>query len=528
LKPIHLKGAKWVLPIPIEPVTLKKLIDLPGTHIAQESQRVEGMIDGVAAAAARLGFPLPPGTKELLDEAPLKNVLGRGLRDYQERGVSALRRITKDVGGAILADDMGLGKTRQAIEFVQSFPPPTRALIVCPGSVRETWREELRKWATGTVAVLNPATTKADKKDWEDSAEAVWVITSYELADRAHDAAFNQSPPDVLIMDEGHMLCGRKSQRTARLQELSMLVPYKLMLTGTPMWSRPRDFYSVLRILFGQRFGSRSDFDLTYCGGYVNEWGGWVNKGATRAEELKRRISYYMVRREREEVLKELPALTRQIMWVDPPVRAAQAFQSAMLNRSSDNLWAAMKATLDAKIPPVLEYAAQSKRFLLFTWMKTHAHQIAKVLHSEMDTPCVCITGDMDVRERAALVKQAQANKWGVVATIDSAGAGVDGLQHVAHVGIMHAFDYVPLKMLQAEARLHRMGQTNGVHWTYFACKDSMDQLIVQTVVEKLDQWKSLMDKGGGRKNTLRDSLGVGQYGGDEKAALKALYEAMI
>jgi SNF2 family DNA or RNA helicase len=249
------------------------------------------------------------------------------------------------------------------------------------------------------------------------------------------------------------------------------------------------------------------------------------NKGATRTDELKHRLSFYMVRRLKKDVLKELPDLRRQTIWVEGTKEAAGAFERAMglgMLRES-NIHEAIEATLEAKIPAALDLAEQAGKFLLFTWLKRHA----KLMHEEMldrGVPNVLVYGEDTVDRRRKQIALAAAKGWGVVATIDAAGAGLN-LQGITHYGIMHAIHWRPNMLVQGEGRLHRIGQTHGVQWTYLAMKDSIDQLVIRTVVEKLDYLAATMGTERGLRNALDDNInGAGQ---DEKALLKAIYDSL-
>ena len=63
-----------------------------------------------------------------------------GLYPHQIEGIAFL--ICK--GRAILGDDMGLGKTRQAIVAMQHTVPDDTVLVICPASLKLTWRREIR------------------------------------------------------------------------------------------------------------------------------------------------------------------------------------------------------------------------------------------------------------------------------------------------------------------------------------------------------------------------------------------------
>ncbi len=515
------RGKSWTLELPKDAELINTLERIPGLKIEIGNNVMSGSADAVGAGAVLLGAPTPArwGSVGTCDDPRL--------RSYQREGVVSLNGIMQMTGGALLADDVGLGKTLQAITLMKN--TKGRVLVVCPAYVRETWRDELTKWGETDAVVLGPRKNKKATEAWDTAKDRRIVVTSYEMAKQAMELAFSARAPQLLVMDEIHLVKGRTNARAKEMQNIAMLSTYKLGISATPSWNRPRDIFQLLRILFGTRFGSGWDFDRRYCGGQLNEWGGMENKGATNTDELKQRLSYYMVRREKSEVGAELPPLSRQVMWVDCTEEARIAFERAMLSTSDAGAIArALEATHQAKLEPAMELAVQAKKFLMFTWRRDHAKQMAKVLHEERDTPCVAVTGEMNTEQRMAQCKMAQANGWGVVATIDAAGAGLN-LQGIASTGIMHAIDWVPAKMAQAEGRLHRMGQTLPVQWIYVAMKDSMDSLVVRTVVDKMDQHRAIL--GGVDSLGLRDALGDRIDGAgsvvDEAAALSALYESM-
>jgi SNF2 family DNA or RNA helicase len=497
---------------------IEQLHPLPGAYLNTFSERVEGAPDVIEAAAKRLNVSLT-----MPEPMPLLHVGGEvtdRLREYQKHGVLEVWRRLQAYGGAVLADDMGLGKTLQAITVGKVVGG--RRLVVAPGAVRETWRDDLRKWGEENVAILGPQTTKAKKAEWDRAKTAAWVVTSYEMAQQVWDHAFRRSLPSLLIIDEAHMLAGRKSIRGQTLKTMGVMSKYRLALTGSPVWDRPRNLHQLLSVVLGSRaFGSSYDFDLAYCAGFINEHGGMDNRGASRTDELRRRLSHYMVRREKKDVLQELPPLTRTIRWVEATPKATKAFDSFALRIKGTHISDALEATLDGKMKEAARLAAEVKRFVLFTWTRAHAHKLAKMLVEEHDTPCVSVTGDMSTDQRQREIKAAASLGIGVVATMDSVGTGVDALKHVAQTAIFHAISYKPQLMAQAEARLHRLGQTGNVQAIYLAMKDSADQLVVDTVVEKLDQFSQLV----GGDTSMKDELTATTNGMNEEELMTELYD---
>lgn len=529
-------GTEWILPLLPLPSdatddqrqeAINRMAEIPGLRVNEQDWLAVGSVDAVAAAAVKLGFPAPETYDDNVDPSELPKKLP--LRHYQQDGVCRMVYLMRKYGGALLADDMGLGKTRQAVAAARTLTDHDngRTFIVCPASVRETWREELVKCGVDPIhiAILGPPSNSKFKSAWRKAAECRWVVTSYDLAARAEAEAFGESAQDVLILDEAHGVKGRKAKRAQAIQDIGAMSRYRLLLTGTPIWSYPRDLWRILRILLGGRFGNSFAFDMRYCDARAGEHGGYDNKGASHTDELKLRLGYYMLRRLKADVLTELPPLTRQVLWIDPTREGLIAFQAAHLKSGSGSIQNALHATLLGKVDVSVQLAHDAKRFLLFTYRRVDARSIAKRI-AEEGTPCYAITGEDTVEVRNGIAKQAAAEGAGIVATIDSLSVGVN-LQAIGSIGIMHALDHVPLKMLQGEARLHRMGQLNPVTWYYLAMKDTMDEVIVHSIVNKLEQWKQVMGKDDAA--LLRDSLNaaVGVGAEDDKAVLKAIYDQM-
>lgn len=489
------------------------LEDLPGLKRDENAKILHGPIDAVCAAAARIdGWTNEGPVNEVLTETPY--IAYDRLRTYQNEGVSEIVVTLKARRGAILADEMGLGKTAQAIHVALALGVQ-RLAIVCPASVRLTWMAELQKWnCASDVQII----TSGSQQVLKPQDRFACVITSYELA-----GCLEVWSPGMLIIDEAHMLRGRKAKRGGTLEAVAAVARYTLALTGTPVWNRPRDLYRLLHILHGTYvWGTPAQFDKAYCAGHQGEHG-WTNHGASREDELRSRLSFYMTRRTKAQVAAELPKLSRQVIWIDGTPEAQTAMHIALVSKAAGATQQALLATLDAKIDAAVDLAVSAGKFLLFTWRKADAKKLAEKIRAK-DVACVVLTGDMPGDARAEAAAQAVKDGVGVVATIDSLSVGVN-LQGLASVGIFHAIDYVPQKLLQAEARLHRLGSYLPVTWYYIACRDTMDAHVIRTVVSKLDMAQAAVGESDAQQG-LRDSLNADIDGGSE-AALKTLYESI-
>jgi len=509
----------------LHPAEADKLEGLPGLHVTCDRRQAWGTFDAVNAALVRLGRE-PLAIKEAYPEVrPVDTGGFEGLRDYQRKGVRWLSRRLKATGAALLADDMGLGKTLQSIVLMQklALDGGGRVLVVCPKPAMLTWRDELAKWGVASVFIVTPAVSK-----WEKAQEAAVVVCSYDyrMLNRTVENAFADAWPTMVVLDEFHRARGRKSLRSRKLKEILPLATYRLGLTATPQYDRPRDLWSQLSLLWPRAWGTQWDFDKAYCDGKQGEHG-FVNKGVSRPDELKLRLGCLMLRRRKADVASELPSLTRQVRWIDPTPEAERAYAAAVMRFGAASLHTALVATLKGKMEEAVALAVEARQFLLFTWMKEHAFSFHRMLNENEDTPCVLITGDLSLAQRAAAIEEARRWRKGIVATLDSASESLN-LQGVASVGIMHYLSFEPSKLAQAEARIHRLGSTEPVTWYYLAMRESADAVVLSTVVEKLDQWTRTMDSS---RRDLRHTLGDAVDGtaaeADEREVLAALYAAM-
>lgn len=507
--------------------TAEKLHGIPGLKVFANGL-ARGSIDAIAAGALALGSKRIPKPHSPWGEAWKK--LPDNLRDYQKKGADWLVDTLAIHRGAILADDMGLGKTLQVLTAIDVLLTDKRVLVLCPAAALETWRDELKKWGVKSFAILTSEQTKAAKSDWLGSGSRQWVVCSYDhrMVRRAMEVAFARETPIFLVLDEAHRLRGRDSKRSETLEEVRPLVEYAIAMTATPQFNRPRDLWQLLRILFGYRFGSKWDFDKRYCGAYPGKWGGleYPKKGSFNADELRLRLSYYLLRREKSEVAHELPPLTFQVRWVEATSEAKKAFIQAQAGIGKITLHDALIATLKGKVQESIDLAVEAKRFVMATWLKEHARQLHKMLNQDYDTPCELITGEMPVGKRAEAVRRAQAAGHGIVATTDSISESLN-LQHVASVGILHALDWTPLKLAQLFARIHRLGSVDPVTWYLVAMRNSVDQVIIETQVAKLDQYRANFKSTKGIRefrHALADEKAIEQA---EKQALKEIYAAM-
>jgi SWI/SNF-related matrix-associated actin-dependent regulator 1 of chromatin subfamily A len=457
-------------------------------------------------------IPAPPG----LDYLP-----------FQREGILALATRKH----ALLADQMGLGKTIQAIGLINAVPSINRVLIVCPASLKATWKNELMKWCHRpmSVDVISPGSA------W---IPCDIVILNYEQVAK-YRSEIDKVSWDLLICDESHYLKNGKAQRTQAVvgkwdnNPAGRIYPIKavrkLFMTGTPILSRPKELWTTVRAL--DRDGLGADwikFHTHYCAGY-QDMHGWQVDGAAHLDELQARLrSSIMVRRLKADVLKDLPPKRRQVVLLpaDTPAmqrlladeRAATLKAEAGLNalrarvealsvNQADAAYKAAVQKLDTATAVAFNDTAAARHRTALTKLPAAMDFLVNVLASEdkivvfahhhdvidglveglVEYGVTSIDGRTSLANRQIAVETFQTDPKTrvIVGSIGAMGTGftLTAASYVAFVEL----DWVPGNLAQAEDRLHRIGQAESVLVQHLMLDGSFDGRMAATVVSKME-----------------------------------------
>ena len=202
------------------------------------------------------------------------------LRDYQIDGTAFLHESFVYQTGCILGDDMGLGKTVQVIAFLTAASGKTgderdakrmrkmrrtgsswypRALIVCPGTLIENWKEELRRWGWWHVDVFH-GSTREGALEAAKTGRVEIMITTYTTY-RMNKDAINMIEWDCVIADECHQIKGRSSETTQAMNEINALC--RIGLTGTAIQNSYDELWTLLNWTNPGKFGPISTWKET-------------------------------------------------------------------------------------------------------------------------------------------------------------------------------------------------------------------------------------------------------------------------
>ena len=463
-----------------------------------------------------------------------------GLLPYQIEGVNFLVAKKTDQANAGLFDDMGLGKTAQAIRAADALNLK-RILVVCPAVARINWQREMLNWQ------IMPRITFVIKNiKSEIPLEADVVIVSYDmLANPALRAKIlNIEEYDLLIIDEAHALKNRTALRTKAVYgerlngQGGILAATKRtwILTGTPLPNNASEIYTHLRALASERLQT-PDGRMTYaqfvkhfCVLDILHFGMRTVeriKGNKNTGELRQRIDGFFIRRKKEEVLTQLPALQWGTIVLEPPksalkevmalektqaiseVKAVLAAAAAsyhnkdgtlsddiLRNADKQALASLRRAVGIAKVEPTSDFIKEelengAKKIILFCYHREVISQIAEKLKAFSP---VVITGDTARNARQKAIDDFQSNDEVrlFIGQITATNSAIT-LTASDNVLIMEP-SWTPAENVQAAARAHRIGQkSSSVLARYVVLAGSIDEDLTRVIIRKSKQISEIM-----------------------------------
>jgi SWI/SNF-related matrix-associated actin-dependent regulator of chromatin subfamily A-like protein 1 len=113
---------------------------------------------------------------------------------------------------------MGVGKTIQSLALAYLYRKDWPLLIICPSSLKLTWKDEILKWLDHLQAEDIQVFNKGMEKFEEDK---LIYILSYTLATRLVGVIENRNF-GVVVLDEAHYLKARDSKRSRALVPVVM------------------------------------------------------------------------------------------------------------------------------------------------------------------------------------------------------------------------------------------------------------------------------------------------------------------
>lgn len=432
------------------------------------------------------------------------------LREYQIAGAEFLTERRT----ALLADAMGLGKSAQAIRACDNIGAMT-VLVVCPASLRENWRREFTKFSTfkRTIKVMSGR---------DQICDGAVNVVSYDTAVRLKEHLSNKHY-DALVLDEAHYLKSLGAKRTQVIygwkgeKGIVSKADRIWLLTGTPAPNNPIELYPMCKALFSESFSmgnglafSKFAFMRRYCVTKNNGFGEVIIGGKNLAE-LRVRLDPHFLRRKKEDVLKELPPITFDTLYLTADAKLAVADKGLLeqMNKvqaalDTEDPMASLEA-LAAHVATLRRYLGLTKVAPLVAWLKDflegstekivvfghHKDVLTQIrLAVNKITNVACITGETTDRDAEVQKFQNDPKCRVFIGNIQAAGTG---LTLTAASNLVFAeYSWVPAENEQAAMRVHRIGQENAVIIRYAVVSDSLDERIAAVVKKKSDVIKQV------------------------------------
>jgi len=396
----------------------------------------------------------------------------------------------------ILADDMGLGKTTSTI-IAALEAGAKKILIICPATLKINWKREIENYSDRSTYI-------AEGKNF--STEHDFVIINYDIIKNFHDpkkkddSQILRADFDLVIIDEAHYIKNAQAQRTKLINDLVKKVDRLWLLTGTPMTSRPIDYYNLLSLIDSPVAKNWMAYVIRYCQGYQFKVGPrkvWNVMGASNLEELRDRTVGLTLRRLKEDVL-DLPdkiitpvylrlksKLYEEVMGDYYNWYEKNPEESKSLTVQFTKLTKVRQIIADEKIAQTIELAEniieQDKKVIIFCNFTDSLNKICE----HFGKVAVKLDGSMSKGERQLSVDQFQENQKVKVFVGNIKAAGVGLTLTAAEAVIMNDLSFLPSDHSQAEDRAYRFGQKNNVLVYYPIFENTIEGIIYDILANK-------------------------------------------
>ena len=398
----------------------------------------------------------------------------------------------------ILADDMGLGKTTSTI-IAALEADSKKVLIICPATLKINWKREIENYSDKSIYI-------AEGKNF--STDADFVIINYDIIKNFHDPKKKDDSEilkanfDLVIVDEAHYIKNGQAQRTKLINDLVKTVDRLWLLTGTPMTSRPMDYFNLLSLVDSPVSKNWMAYAIRYCQGYQFNVGGrkvWNITGASNLDELRERTAATILRRLKENVL-DLPdkiitpvylrlksknyeeVMGEYYDWYDK-----NPDESKSLTVQFSKLTKVRQIIADEKISQTIEIAEniieQDKKVIIFCNFTDSLNKIIE----HFGKSAVKLDGSMSKPERQRSVDEFQDNPKVKVFAGNIKAAGVGITLTAGEAVIFNDLSFLPSDMAQAEDRAYRYGQKNNV-LVYYPIFDNTVEGIIYDIVNAKKQ----------------------------------------
>ncbi|MCX5774299.1 MAG: DEAD/DEAH box helicase [Fusobacteria bacterium] len=450
-------------------------------------------------------------------EIPVK--YSKLLRNYQKEGVEWLNFMQSFGFSGILADDMGLGKTIQTLVYLSSVKEnDTKFLIIAPKSVLYNWEIELKKFLKTTNFLIYDGNKKKRVELSKKLLSKKFIITSYGIMKKDLED-LKTYKFHTIILDEAQHIKNDNTMVWKGVKEIPS--KFRLALSGTPVENSIKNLWSIFEFLMP---------------GYLGDFEKY--SGETCVEQLQFKTRPFILRRTKEQVLKELPEKIERVYKIELHERQREIYDELLAKKRKQ------------VIERIKEHGIKRSFFTIFSAI-TYLREICDhpELIGHMDTTSGkvevfeallddIVRGDhkvivfsqfvkmLKVLEKIAIAKQIPytmltgetKNRKDIIDKFNnntdikiffiSLKAGGEGLNLTAADTVIHVDPWWnPMVEKQATDRAYRMGQTKNLNVYKLITSDTIEEKILEIQERKSKLFKSLIDDNSNifKKLTVKD-----------------------
>jgi SNF2 family DNA or RNA helicase len=467
------------------------------------------------------------------------NLVKATLRPYQEEGVKWLLEHYHNGLGACLADDMGLGKTLQTLSTLVAVEEqlenqkvddvqldlfgtviPTqkeylKALVVLPSSLIFNWYNEARKFTPHFRRIRyvgNDRKLLSKKLDRYDL-----IFTSYSIVTR-DISIFEKYNFRYLILDESQYIKNKDSKIFKAINGIN--AAHKISLSGTPIENSLDDLWSQMQFINPNILGTYAFFGQHYKIPIEKK------QDESCLLELKNLIQPFILRRTKEQVLKDLPELSEQIYYCDMEPDQEKLYEeekskarnfllktdgsrmdkiniinTLMRLRQLSNHPKMIDATSEmdsGKYIAVTNYletlVQENQKTIIFSSFVSNLAFYKDWCKSNKIEFCE-LTGATPLKDREHQIHRFQEQDKTLLFFISLKAGGVGlNLTRASYVLFLDPW-WNPFSEKQGVGRAHRIGQLNKVNVIRFIAKNTVEEKIIRLQESKKLLADSLLDE---------------------------------
>ena len=503
---------------------------------------------------------------------PVPEGLKATLRSYQVEGYSWMLYLQKNKFGGCLADDMGLGKTLQALAVLQKIYEGSSgsrkrksvkkivddskpreqltlfdqelteeereekeqipaSIIVMPKSLLHNWQNEIKKFCPGMLVYKYTGNKRLRTMDiWKIFRHFNIILTSYGVV--RNDLEFLQTYKyHYLILDESHFIKNPSSKIYRAVNQLE--AKHRMAITGTPIENSLQDLWAQFNFINPGLLGSQRYFKNHFVIPITK------NKDEKREQKLQKIIQPFILRRTKDEVAKDLPELTEQVLYCAMTEAQKEFYdkeksgiRNNLLRSIEDSgldkarmmaLQGLMRLRLLANHPVLVDSSypkdsgkydrikrnlknlkAEGHKVLIFSSFVKHLKIIEQYLIKK-EWKNSMQTGSTENREDVISDFMNDAENQVFLISLKAGGVGLN-LTEADYVFILDPW-WNPAAEMQAVNRAHRIGQNKPVMVYRFITTESIEEKIGKLQEKKSQLANTFVNNNNPFKNITKEEL---------------------